>query len=346
MSVTRKAQAPQRRQKLLALLADGGFHSGERLAKRLRISRGGVWKLVRTLRALGVDVESVPRQGYRLPRAVDLLHQDTIMDAMAPATRELIERMDVLLSVDSTNRVVAEQTSANPECAQLCLAELQTAGRGRRGRQWLAPFGSGLCMSIGWQFTEAPPGFSALSLAVGVAATKALSRLGVHGVGLKWPNDLVWQNRKLGGILIEMRGESAGPARVVIGMGINMFMPGPVRLMLAEQHATLVADLHEIARDKAPARNLLAAAVVEETIGMLQVFATGGFAPFAQEWRTLDTLANAPVKVLTSTETTFGTARGVEADGSLLVDVAGELRRFVSGEVSLRAARVSDAVTR
>jgi BirA family transcriptional regulator, biotin operon repressor / biotin---[acetyl-CoA-carboxylase] ligase len=346
MSVTRKAQTPQRRQKLLALLSDGGFYSGERLAKRLRISRGGVWKLVRALRALGIDVESVPRQGYRLPRAVDLLDPDAIMDAMAPATRELIDRPDVLLSVDSTNRVLAEATLANPGRAQLCLAELQTAGRGRRGRHWVAPFGSGLCMSVGWQFIEAPPDFSALSLAVGVAATKALTRLGVPGIGLKWPNDLLWQNRKLGGILIEMRGESAGPARVVIGMGINMFMPGHVRLTLAEQQATLVADVHEIARDRAPPRNVLAAALAEETIGMLQVFATNGFAPFAEEWRALDALANAPVKVLTTTETTFGTARGVEADGSLLVDVAGELRRFVSGEVSLRAARASDALTR
>jgi len=339
MSATRKGQGSQRRQKLLSLLSDGGFHSGERLAKKLRISRGGVWKLVRTLRALGVDVQSVPRQGYRLPRAVDLLDEGLFLQAMEPATREFVEHIDVLLSVDSTNRFVADASSGASERAHICLAELQTAGRGRRGRHWVAPFGAGLCMSIGWPFAEAPPAFSALSLAVGVAATKALTRLGIHGVGLKWPNDLVWQHRKLGGILIEMRGESAGPARVVIGLGINTFMPGAVRLALAEQQALLVADLHEIARDKMPSRNVLAAALVEEILSMLRVFAQSGFVPFAEEWRRLDTLADAPVRVLTSTETTFGTARGVESDGTLLVDVEGELRRFVSGEVSLRAAR-------
>ena len=173
MSTARKGQGSQRRQKLLALLSDGGFHSGERLAKRLRISRGGVWKLVRTLRALGIDVQSVSRQGYRLPRAVDLLDADIVLQAVEPAKRELIERIDVLLSVDSTNRFIAEHSAAS-ERAHVCLAELQTAGRGRRGREWIAPFGSGLCMSIGWPFAEAPPGFSALSLAVGVAATLSL----------------------------------------------------------------------------------------------------------------------------------------------------------------------------
>jgi BirA family transcriptional regulator, biotin operon repressor / biotin---[acetyl-CoA-carboxylase] ligase len=334
----RKAQGPQRKQKLLSLLADGGFHSGERLAKRLRISRGGVWKLVRALRSVGVTVESVPRQGYRLPRAVDLLDAEILLSALNDETRGRIERADVLLSVDSTNRFVADLPCEAPDRAQVCVAEVQTAGRGRRGRQWIAPFGSGLCLSLGWQFAEPPPGFSSLSLAVGIAATRALERLGVQGVGLKWPNDLMWQNRKLGGILIEMRGESAGPARVVIGLGINMFVPAPVRLALAEQQAALVADVREIARDKAPLRNALAAALIEEIVAMLRVFAHSGLAPFIADWERLDTLANAPVKVLTATATTFGTARGVEADGTLLVEVDGEVRRFVSGEVSLRRA--------
>jgi BirA family transcriptional regulator, biotin operon repressor / biotin---[acetyl-CoA-carboxylase] ligase len=328
-----------RRARLLALLATGEFHSGERLAKRLRISRGGIWKLIRSLQAIGVNIESVPRQGYRLPRAVDLLERNAILAEMSPASRELLQPLDVLLTVDSTNRYVAEHAANPPGTTHVCVAEIQNAGRGRRGRSWVAPFGSGVCMSLGWQFVEAPPTFSALSLAVGVAAVHAFQRLGIEGVGLKWPNDLIWQQRKLGGILIEMRGESAGPAQVVIGIGINMRMPAQVRLMLAEQQAALISDVHEIMRDRTPPRNVVIAMLVEEVTRMLQTFGTKGFEPFVKEWHKLDTLADAPVRVMSGAETTFGRARGVDVDGTLLVDVDGELRRFASGEVSLRAAR-------
>lgn len=331
-----KSQTHVRRRRLLSLLSDGAFHSGERLATRLRISRGGIWKLVRSLRAMGIDVQSVPRQGYRLPRAVDLLEEQAITASMPPSQRALIDRLDILLTVDSTNRFVAESPASVPGHAQVCLAEVQNAGRGRRGRSWIAPFGSGICMSLGWQFAEAPPTFSALSLAVGVAAVNALGRFGIVDAGVKWPNDLIWQGRKLGGILIEMRGESAGPAHVMIGIGINMHMPAPVRLALAEQQAALISDVHEILRERTPARNALAGALVDEIVTMLQTFADRGFAPFVEDWRRLDTLVDAHVKVISGTETTFGTARGVEVDGTLLVDVNGQLRRFVSGEVSLR----------
>jgi BirA family biotin operon repressor/biotin-[acetyl-CoA-carboxylase] ligase len=194
-------------------------------------------------------------------------------------------------------------------------------------------------MSMSWQFPEAPPTFSALSLAVGVASVRAFRRLGIDGIGLKWPNDLIWQQRKLGGILIEMRGESAGPAQVVIGIGVNMRMPAQVRIMLAEQQAALIADVQEIVRDRTPPRNALIAMLVEEVTRMLQTFGEKGFAPFTDEWRRLDTLSDAPVRVISGSETTFGRARGVDPDGTLLVDVDGELRRFASGEVSLRAVR-------
>ena len=338
MPPDRTSQAQVRRQRLLSMLADGAFHSGEHLAKRLRISRGGIWKLVRSLRELGIEVQSVPRQGCRLAHAVDLFDKDALLQSLSPAARALLDRADILLTVDSTNRYVADNPSVAAGHAQVCIAELQNAGRGRRGRSWIAPFGAGICLSIGWQFLESPPTFSALSLAVGVAAVSALHRFGAQEVGLKWPNDLTWRNRKLGGILIEMRGESAGPSHVVIGIGLNMQMRPAVRLALAEQQAALITDVHEMLRDRTPSRNALAGALVEEVMTMLQTFTEQGFAPFLDKWTRLDTLANAPVKVISGSGTILGTARGVEVDGALLVDVNGQLRRFVSGEVSLRAA--------
>lgn len=338
MADDRISQAHARRQRLLSMLADGAFHSGEVLAKRLRISRGGIWKLVGSLRSLGIEVQSVPRQGYRLARAVDLFDKPTLLQAFAPAVRTLLDRVDILLTVDSTNRYVADNAVVAAGRGQVCIAELQNAGRGRRGRSWVAPFGAGICLSVGWQFLESPPTFSALSLAVGVAAIRALHRFGADEAGLKWPNDLAWRNRKLGGILIEMRGESAGPSHVVIGIGLNMHMPAAVRLALAEQQAALIADVHDMLRERTPSRNALAGALVEEVVAMLQTFTEKGFAPFLEEWTRLDTLANAPVKVISGAGTILGMARGVEVDGALLVDVDGQVRRFVSGEVSLRAA--------
>lgn len=337
MSRSPTDQASARRRRLLALLSDGSFHSGEKLAKRLRISRGGVWKIVSSLREVGIEIQSVPRQGYRLPRAVDLYDEAAITQAASALAQHALARTDVLLSVDSTNRFVGdldEELVAGH--AQLCVAELQNAGRGRRGRSWMAPFGSGICMSVGWQFIEAPPTFSALSLAVGVAVVTALRTLGASDVGLKWPNDLIWKGRKLGGILVEMRGESAGPAHVVIGIGINMHMPTAIRLQLVEQQAAVIADLHEILRERTPPRNIVVGVVLSELVAMLTTFATEGFAPFHETWRTFDTLADASVKVLNGAQTTLGFARGVEPDGTLIVDVEGDIRRFASGEVSLR----------
>jgi len=331
------AQASARRHRLLALLSDGGFHSGEKLAKRLRISRGGIWKIVSSLRELGIEIQSVPRQGYRLPRPVDLYDQAAITAAASSRARAALTRTDVLLTVDSTNRFVAEsELDLSAGRAQLCVAELQNAGRGRRGRSWTAPFGSGICMSVGWQFAEPPPTFSALSLAVGIAVVTALRSLGAADVGLKWPNDLMWKGRKLGGILIEMRGEAEGPAHVVIGIGINVRMPSTVRLQLAEQQAALISDVHEIMQERTPNRNAIVGTVLSELVTVLTAFAAEGFAAFHAQWRDLDTLANTPVKVMNGAQTTLGIARGVDLDGTLLVDVNGEIKKFASGEVSVR----------
>ena len=171
---------------------------------------------------------------------------------------------------------------------------------------------------------------------MGVAVVRALTRFGAKDVGLKWPNDLIYQDRKLGGILIEMRGEAAGPAHVVIGIGLNTRMPASVRLELAERQAVLIADVHEILRDRMPSRNALSAAMIDELIAMLQTFATSGFGAFVEDFRRLDVLQHADVKILLGSETIYGIARDVDEDGALLVDIEGELKRFVSGEVSVR----------
>ncbi len=335
-SLTRKPAVP-RRERLLALLADGRFHSGETLAARLKVSRSAIWKLVRSLRALDIEIQAVPRQGYRLPRAVDLYASQAILKEIPQ--RGTIERLDVLLQVDSTNRHLVDSPGPAVQRACVCVAEVQHAGRGRRGRTWVAPFGFGLCLSLAWRFAESPPTLSALSLAIGVAIMRALKQFGGAGIGLKWPNDIVWQGRKLAGVLIEVRGESSGPTQVVIGLGLNMRMPAAVRIALAEQQAALVADLAEILRERLPDRNTLTGVLIVQFIAALQEFGTHGFDAFAREWQTYDSLANAPVKVIAGNESVLGTARGVAQDGALQVEVRGALQRFISADVSLRAIK-------
>ncbi len=231
-----------RRHALLALLADGALHSGAQLAARLGVSRAAVWKLVGELRSQGIDVQSEPRRGYRLPATVELLD----------AAR--IERVASSHGAPS----LYEAPAPRPNEARILFAEIQHAGRGRRGRSWVAPFGSGLTFSVAWAFAETPPGLPALGLAIGVAVAETLLALGADGIGLKWPNDIVWQRRKLGGLLLQLRMEAGGPATVVVGLGLNLDLPPDVRADLEARGAFPVTDLHEaMARDatSSPARS-------------------------------------------------------------------------------------------
>jgi BirA family biotin operon repressor/biotin-[acetyl-CoA-carboxylase] ligase len=296
-----------------------------------------VWKQIRSLRNMGIEIQALTHQGYRFPRPVQFYDAKAISEGLSDETAARTESIDVLLEVDSTNRFLSDAASPATGNARACVAEIQTAGRGRRGRSWIAPFGGSICLSVAWQFADTPPNLPALSLAVGVALIKVLHRWGCEGATLKWPNDLWWQGRKLGGILLEMKGESAGPARVVIGIGFNIFMPAALRLTLAEKHAVLVADLHEILGDRTPDRNQVVSAFVQEIIVTLQRFEREGFAAFRSEWSEYDGLANLPVKLMLGSDTVHGVARGVAEDGALLLESEGEVKRYVSGDVSVRA---------
>lgn len=323
-----------RRAEVLRLLADGAEHSGEALAAGLGVSRAAVWKQVQQLDAWGLEVEAAPGRGYRLPRPLDLLDEAALRAALPEAVRGRLRTLTLADEIESTNAALLEAPPLPPGRMDLCLAEFQSRGRGRRGRPWVAPFGAGLCLSVSWTFRDAPPQLSALSLAVGVGALRALAALGVAGVGLKWPNDLVRGLDKLGGILVELRAEAAGPAFVVIGLGLNVALPSAARAEISRTGLT-VASLDDFCAPP-PARTRLAAALIGQLEGVLAEFEQRGFAPFADEWRAADALAARPASVLLGESRIEGLARGIDDGGALLLEVGGSLRRFVSGEVSLR----------
>jgi BirA family transcriptional regulator, biotin operon repressor / biotin---[acetyl-CoA-carboxylase] ligase len=206
---------------LLRALASGRAVSGAALGRELGVSRAAVWKAVRRLVDLGLDIEALPGRGYRLARPLTLLDRDGVQAALPAGIAARLGVLEVLAETDSTNaRVLAAERPVGELVA--CLAEYQSAGRGRRGRQWLSPPGAGICLSVGGRVPAAPSDYAALPTAVGVACAAALEALGVRGIGLKWPNDLLLDGGKLGGILIELRGESQGPATVAVGLGLNI----------------------------------------------------------------------------------------------------------------------------
>jgi BirA family biotin operon repressor/biotin-[acetyl-CoA-carboxylase] ligase len=324
-----------RRGELLRLLADGGLHSGEELASALSVSRAAVWKQLHRLGDIGIELAAWPGQGYRLAQPLDLLDAAAIRRALPQWPADRLRRLELLEETGSTSDRLLGVTDLPPGRFDACLAEFQSAGRGRRGRHWLAPYASGLCLSLNWSFREAPAALSALSLAAGVAVLRALSRLGVRGLALKWPNDVVHGGRKLGGVLIDLRGEAAGPACVVVGVGINVRLPPATLAAIAAGgfEATDLASLGSPVR-----RSELAAALVAELAQMLEEFGARGMAAFADEWRAADALARRRVRVLQDGQAFEGLARGVDADGALLVETEGRQRRVLSGEVSVRSA--------
>jgi BirA family biotin operon repressor/biotin-[acetyl-CoA-carboxylase] ligase len=320
---------------LLVLLADGRLHSGEWLAKELDVSRAAVWKGVERLRALGVDVQALPRRGYRLSNPVELLEAGRIDAELNRARKAQLRKLELLFEVDSTNSRLLAEPPPPPGLADVCCSELQHAGRGRRGRRWIAPFGAGLALSLAWTFSEGAGTLSALSLGVGVAISRALARAGAVGVTLKWPNDIWYQDRKMGGVLIELRAEAGGSAHVVIGLGLNIALTTAARreIEAGGVRAASVAD----ACSEAPSRNLVAGAILDELLSMLSVFEREGFAPFRDAWMALDALSGRPARVVLGGAVISGTARGVDAEGALLLETGEGMQRFVSGEASLRA---------
>ena len=320
---------------LLQLLADGELHSGEDLAARLAISRAAVWKQLQLLGDWGIELQATPGRGYRLRERLDLLDGGAIRKALPQWAAGRLRNLEIHEELGSTSDLLVALKELPTGRFDACLAEFQSAGRGRRGRRWLASYASGLCLSVNWSFGDAPAALSALSLAVGVAILRALRRLGIHGLALKWPNDIVHGRRKLGGILIDMRAEAAGPAYVVVGAGINVRLPQSLRAELLAEGIE-AAGLAELL-DSPPGRNQLAASLVNEIALALEEFGLRGLSAFMDEWQDADDLIDQPVRVLQGAETVEGLARGIDADGALLVDVHGVRRRILSGEVTVRA---------
>ncbi len=321
---------------LLNILADGEFHSGTELAQQVAISRSAIWKQLQALEDLGVDLIAVTGKGYRLQQPLQLLNQQAVISQLAPLTQTLVNQLQIHDVIDSTNRHLLEQARQGAASGTVCVAEHQTAGRGRRGRQWVSPFGHNLYLSILWHYQNGPASIAGLSLALGVAVVRALKQLGVEEVGLKWPNDIYCQQRKLAGILVEVSGESSGPCHAVIGLGLNFYLSPQQAETIEQAWIDIASVLGENAHQH---RNHLLALLLNQLMPVIAEFESKGLSHFVDEWRSYDCLKGQAASLYIGENRFDGTIVGIDDNGLIqLADTQGQIRTYASGEVSFRAS--------
>ncbi|MET0357098.1 MAG: bifunctional biotin--[acetyl-CoA-carboxylase] ligase/biotin operon repressor BirA [Cellvibrio sp.] len=315
---------------LLQLLADGELHSGRELANVLGVSRTAIWKQLAKLEPLGLELQSQPGKGYCLPGGLDLLEQSKIRLGLLPQVDAAINNFDLFDVLDSTNAWLIRQESQPG--VSVCIAECQTAGRGRRGRQWVSPFAHNVYMSLRMTVETGFGVLEGLSLAIGVTVADALGELGVDDIKLKWPNDILWRGRKLGGVLIEAAGDPSGRCHVVIGLGLNL-----------KAQASMVKDIDQpwVALDSilpAPlARNKAVATLLNHIVPLLENYERQGFKPYKLKWEALNAHLNQQVSIQTGLSQTTGLVCGVNESGGLMLATEQGVQTFHGGEVSLRA---------
>lgn len=321
---------------ILAQLADGKFHSGETLAQQFGVTRATIFNAIREAQAMGVTVFSVHGKGYRLPQHIVLLTPAAILQAMGEYAAQF--QLLLLTQVDSTNRYLMQESSRGAQHGTCVVAMMQTAGRGRRGRNWVSQLGGSLTFSLLWRFQCGAAGLSGLSLVVGLAVLEALHGLGFAMVKLKWPNDIlvavdgVWH--KLGGILIELQGDMEGPSAAVIGIGLNLAIDEARKQQIAQACIGL-NQLQTPAIDP----NLVLGRCLQQLAIALPRFAQSGFQALKSEWVAAHAFHQQPVHLhFSAGEVVPGVVVDVANDGSLMVNTAHGLQAFHAGEISLRGA--------
>ncbi|WP_085246713.1 bifunctional biotin--[acetyl-CoA-carboxylase] ligase/biotin operon repressor BirA [Gilliamella mensalis] len=306
--------------KLIKILADGQFHSGEELATIFGITRAGINKYIKQLREWGIALTSVQGKGYCLASPLNLLNKAKIDEYYQSNSQ-----CEVLPIIDSTNQYLLDRIGqlTSGDC---CVAEFQSKARGRRGRKWFSPFGSNLYFSMYWRLDQGVAAAMGLSLVVGIVLADTLRTLSGQEIKVKWPNDLYLNDQKLAGILVELAGKTGDCAHVVIGVGVNLTMTNPDINIVNQKWANL-GNVD---------RNLLVAQVAKVLKSKLIEFEKHGLAPFIHDWNRLDNFANRPVKLLIGDNIIRGIAKGINEQGALLLEQNGKINAHIGGEISLR----------
>lgn len=315
---------------LLRTLSDGKFHSGEVIAEKLGISRAAIWKHIKKLSDWQIPVYSVRGRGYQIPGGLDLLDSELLIKDLIAAGSQF-KKIHVLTSIDSTADYVAKEWRQSPGESLVCIAEHQSQGRGRKGRAWVSPFAANLYFSIG---VQVPLGLSALggiSLAVGISLANTLNRYANHPIKIKWPNDLLVDNQKLAGILVEASGDSTDNSFLNIGIGINWNMQQEQGEAIDQPWINLKQLV-----DKTVSRNQILSDLLIELEHAFADYQHNGLQLISKQWNSLSALYRQPVTLIRANDRINGIEVGIDSSGALkLATDAGE-QIVHSGEVSLR----------
>lgn len=319
---------------LLNILADGEFHSGELLARQLGVSRASIFNALADVAACDVTLQRIRGRGYRLAHPWQRLEHEEILRWLGKNAKQF--DIEILPQADSSNSLLLQRAGLNTPngsapSGSVLAVELQTAGRGRLGRSWHSGLGTALTFSLLWRFDCGLNALSGLSLSVGVAIVRALNNLGANGVQLKWPNDILTAQGKLGGVLIEAQGDMLGPSAVVIGIGLNCTLPASLTRQI-DQPASALDEVCAMM----PTRNQLLAVVLQELAVVLRQFAQSGFAPLRTEWEQHHIHQNRQIQLqMADGSIASGIARGVSDSGELCMETAQGVQHFNSGEVGV-----------
>tara|TARA_B100001250_G_scaffold410131_1_gene435946 strand:+ start:1875 stop:2852 length:978 start_codon:yes stop_codon:yes gene_type:complete len=317
--------------KLLEIISDGDIHSGEKLASHLDVSRAAIWKSIRYLKTLGLEIKAIRGKGYYLDKKFEFLSSRHIRRMMSEESKKPCRDIDIVFQIKSTNLHLLNRLSHNSIHGSVVFAEYQSEGRGRRNKKWVSPIGSGICFSIGWHLEVMPISLELLSLYMGIAVARSLDSIGIDKVGLKWPNDIIAGEHKIGGILLDIKGESTGPLDIVIGIGINYKLPKYLKLNIDQP----ITDICSTTR-KNISRNMISAILLSNIFEILSDLKVGKNLDLINEWRKYDCYIGREAALILPNQKIIGLLKGIDDQGSLLMQVDGELSSYRSGEVSLR----------
>ncbi|AVI66027.1 bifunctional biotin--[acetyl-CoA-carboxylase] ligase/biotin operon repressor BirA [Shewanella sp. NKUCC05_KAH] len=312
-----------RKRQILALLSSGQFVSGEQLATELGISRAAVNKHIDALETYGVAIYSVKGRGYKLANPISLIDASRLVQSID-------NRCFYFDEIASTNGFLLDHITELKN-GDVCVAEYQSAGRGRRGRTWVSPYGHHLYFSLFWTFPQGIAQAMGLSLVVACTLVEVLKSFGVENIGVKWPNDIYLDNKKLAGILIEMSGQADSQCQLIIGVGVNMAM--------SEEQGKGIdqpwSDLSELV--DMPDKTALVIALQKQLKRDIQLFEREGLAAFKTRWQAADLFYGREIRLLMGEKSVEGICRGVDEQGAVLLETADGVQAFIGGEISLRA---------
>jgi BirA family biotin operon repressor/biotin-[acetyl-CoA-carboxylase] ligase len=317
---------------ILQILNDGNFHDGTFIGQQLNITRSAVWKLIQQLQAYGLPIQSTKGKGYRLPDPIYLLDAPSIATALPTDLRNKTQ-LDIFASIDSTNQYLKQHLPLAADKLQVCLAESQTAGKGRTQRPWYSPFAQNIYLSCHYFFQQPMNQLSSLSLVIGLAIVNTLQQfIPEKSLSLKWPNDVILACAKLAGCLVEVQGESHGGYHVIIGVGINVNMHTLPDAQSIDQAWT---SLYRYSGQRFN-RNAIIAAFLTQLDQYITRFKTHGFADFLTEWQQYDHLAHKQITINQGSQQLTGITQGVDNSGALLLQQAnGEIIPITYGDASI-----------